>query len=154
MLAGENPTTTSSDLLRGNRAKGVPVWTVKVQIMPFADAPKYRFNPVRPYQGMVPQGLPADRDRQAGAGPQPRELLRRGRAGRVRSWRTSFRASAPARTKMLQGRLFAYGDAHRYRLGINHTSVPVTTPHAAQARGYGRDGFNAVSTVNGEASRE
>lgn len=27
--------------------------------------------------------------------------------------------------KMLQGRLFAYGDAQRYRLGVNHNSIPV-----------------------------
>lgn len=30
--------------------------------------------------------------------------------------------------KMLQGRLFAYGDAARYRLGINHGSLPVNAP--------------------------
>jgi catalase len=41
---------------------------------------------------------------------------------------------------MLQGRLFSYGDAHRYRLGINHTQLPVNCPHAAKARNYGRDG--------------
>ena len=27
--------------------------------------------------------------------------------------------------KMLQGRLFSYGDAQRYRLGVNHHSIPV-----------------------------
>jgi catalase len=26
---------------------------------------------------------------------------------------------------MLQGRLFAYGDAQRYRLGVNHHLIPV-----------------------------
>ena len=38
----------------------------------------------------------------------------------------------PSPDKMLQGRLFAYGDAHRYRLGINHTQLPVNCPHAAE----------------------
>jgi catalase len=32
--------------------------------------------------------------------------------------------------KMLQGRLFSYGDAQRYRLGVNHHQIPVN-----QARG-------------------
>jgi catalase len=41
---------------------------------------------------------------------------------------------------MLQGRLFAYGDAHRYRLGVNHTQLPVNAPHAAPVANYGRDG--------------
>src|SRR3546814_3759106 len=27
--------------------------------------------------------------------------------------------------KMLQGRLFSYGDAQRYRLGVNHYQIPV-----------------------------
>ena len=27
--------------------------------------------------------------------------------------------------KMLQGRLFSYGDAQRYRLGVNHNLIPV-----------------------------
>lgn len=30
--------------------------------------------------------------------------------------------------KMLQGRLFSYGDAHRYRLGVNHHQIPVNYP--------------------------
>ena len=48
----------------------------------------------------------------------------------------------PSPDKMLQGRLFAYGDAHRYRLGINHTRIPVNTPQgvASGATNYGRDG--------------
>lgn len=30
--------------------------------------------------------------------------------------------------KMLQARLFAYGDAQRYRLGVNHHQIPVNSP--------------------------
>lgn len=41
--------------------------------------------------------------------------------------------------KMLQGRLFAYGDAQRYRLGVNHTSIPVNAPKCP-VHGYHRDG--------------
>jgi catalase len=48
----------------------------------------------------------------------------------------------PSPDKMLQGRLFAYGDAHRYRLGINHTLLPVNSPKGVRggATNYGRDG--------------
>ena len=42
----------------------------------------------------------------------------------------------PSPDKMLQGRLFAYGDAHRYRVGINHDQLPVNRPHATEARNY------------------
>src|SRR5699024_6487425 len=30
--------------------------------------------------------------------------------------------------RMLQGRLFSYGDAQRYRLGVNHWQIPVNQP--------------------------
>ncbi|MGL6022528.1 MAG: catalase [Chitinophagaceae bacterium] len=30
--------------------------------------------------------------------------------------------------RMLQGRLFSYGDAQRYRLGVNHHQIPVNAP--------------------------
>lgn len=41
--------------------------------------------------------------------------------------------------KMLQGRLFSYGDAQRYRLGINHKSIPVNAPRCP-VHSYHRDG--------------
>jgi catalase len=46
----------------------------------------------------------------------------------------------PSPDRLLQGRLFSYGDAQRYRLGVNHTLLPVNRPHATTARTYGRDG--------------
>lgn len=41
--------------------------------------------------------------------------------------------------KMLQGRLFSYGDVQRYRLGVNHTSIPVNAPRCP-FHAYHRDG--------------
>jgi len=45
--------------------------------------------------------------------------------------------------KMLQGRLFSYGDAQRYRLGVNHNQIPVNRPHCP-VTGYHRDGAMRV----------
>ena len=45
--------------------------------------------------------------------------------------------------KMLQGRLFSYGDAHRYRLGVNHHQIPVNTPRCP-FHNYHRDGAMRV----------
>lgn len=42
--------------------------------------------------------------------------------------------------KMLQARLLAYPDAHRYRLGVNYAALPVNRPHACPAHTYHRDG--------------
>jgi catalase len=41
--------------------------------------------------------------------------------------------------KLLQGRLFAYGDAQRYRLGVNHHAIPVNAPKVP-VHAYHRDG--------------
>ncbi|MCK9265415.1 catalase [bacterium] len=45
--------------------------------------------------------------------------------------------------KMLQGRLFSYGDAQRYRLGVNHHLIPVNAPKFP-ANSYHRDGMMRV----------
>ncbi|MEG2731988.1 MAG: catalase, partial [Clostridium sp.] len=42
--------------------------------------------------------------------------------------------------KFLQGRLFAYGDAQRYRLGVNHNQIPVNQAKC-EVHDYHRDGF-------------
>ena len=45
--------------------------------------------------------------------------------------------------KMLQGRLFSYGDAQRYRLGVNHGHIPVNAPRCP-VHSYHRDGAMRV----------
>ncbi|MDR3240193.1 MAG: catalase [Clostridiales bacterium] len=42
--------------------------------------------------------------------------------------------------KLLQGRLFTYGDAQRYRLGVNHNHIPVNQAKNATVSEYHRDG--------------
>ncbi len=59
--------------------------------------------------------------------------------------------------KMLQGRLFSYGDTHRYRLGINHHQIPVNAPRCPFAS-FHRDGGmrtdgNLGATVNYEPNQ-
>lgn len=45
--------------------------------------------------------------------------------------------------KMLQGRLFSYGDAQRYRLGVNHNQIPVNSAKV-DVHAYHRDGMMRV----------
>lgn len=56
--------------------------------------------------------------------------------------------------KMLQGRLFAYGDAQRYRLGVNHHLIPVNRPrcpfHSFHRDGLMRTDGNLGSTLSYE----
>jgi len=52
--------------------------------------------------------------------------------------------------KMLQGRLFAYADAHRYRLGVNHHAIPVNQPRCP-FHNYQRDGAMQTGRNGGGA---
>jgi catalase len=45
--------------------------------------------------------------------------------------------------RMLQGRLFSYGDTQRYRLGVNHSLIPVNAPKCP-FHAYHRDGAMRV----------
>ena len=42
--------------------------------------------------------------------------------------------------KMLQGRIFAYADAHRYRVGTHYEALPVNRPHGCRVHTYHADG--------------
>ena len=51
--------------------------------------------------------------------------------------------------KMLQGRLFSYGDTQRYRLGINHSQLPVNAPIVPVSNTH-RDGYMQRGSFGGE----
>ena len=50
--------------------------------------------------------------------------------------------------RMLQARLFSYGDAQRYRLGVNFNQIPVNTPRCP-VHSYHRDGAMRVDGNQG-----
>lgn len=50
--------------------------------------------------------------------------------------------------KLLQGRLFSYGDAQRYRLGVNHDQIPVNRAHCP-VHSFHRDGKMRVDGNQG-----
>ncbi|GGN58619.1 MULTISPECIES: catalase [Oceanobacillus] len=52
--------------------------------------------------------------------------------------------------RMLQGRLFSYGDTQRYRLGVNHWQIPVNYPkNAENFHPYHRDGAMRIVPYQG-----
>ena len=51
--------------------------------------------------------------------------------------------------KMLQGRLFAYPDAHRYRIGANYMDLPVNRP-VSEVNSYSKDGQMRYSFGHGD----
>ena len=141
-IGGKDPSAIHKDLYDAIARKEYPSWTLKVQVMPEKEAAGYRFNPfdltkVWPYKDspLIPIGrMVLDR--------VPENYF-------AEVEQAAFDPSdfvpgiGPSPDPMLQARLFAYGDAHRYRLGINHTQLPVNAPRGVEggARNYGRDGL-------------
>ena len=151
VLAGANPESHNSDLLEAIERRDYPSWTLKVQVMPFAEAANYAINPF-------------DLTKVWPHGDYP--LIEVGKLVLDRNADNYFAdveqsafnpanfvpGIGPSPDKMLQGRLFAYGDAHRYRLGINHTRIAVNAPHTTKTDNYGRDGAMRVDD-NGSRSK-
>jgi catalase len=149
-IAGENPDYCQLDLLKAIESKQFPSWTVKVQIMPFADAAKYRFHPFDLTKVWSQKDYPLQELGKLVLNRNPDNYF-------ADVEQAAFNPAnfvpgvGPSPDKMLQGRLFAYGDAHRYRLGVNHTQIPVNRPHATTAQNYGRDGFMRFDGNQGRA---
>lgn len=151
-VCGENPQHHQQDLRTAIERGEHPSWTLKVQVMPDADAATYRFDPfdvtkVWPYADypLIEVGrLVLDRNPDNYFAEVEQAAFDPGHF---------VPGVGPSPDKMLQGRLFAYGDAHRYRLGVNHTRLPINAPRgvAEGAANYGRDGAMQFGPNGGRA---
>lgn len=144
--------------LVGNIDNGnFPKWRFCIQVMPEADAATYRYNPfditkVWPYKDYP--------------------LIEVGTIELNRNAQNYFAdveqaAFTPANVvpgigfspdRLLQGRLFSYGDTQRYRLGVNHHQIPVNASQVQRPHSFHRDGGmrtdgNLGANVNYEPNR-
>ena len=144
-LAGQDGDFHTRDLFEAIERGDFPSWTLRMQIMPFGDAETYRFNPfdltkVWPHSDyplievgkLVLTRNPTDHHTEIEqAAFEPNNLV-------------SGIGISP--DKMLLGRIFAYADAHRARLGVNYKQIPVNTPQAP-VHSYSKDGAMRVHNV-------
>ncbi|WP_214403786.1 catalase [Pseudonocardia lacus] len=133
------------DLFEHIRDGEHPSWTLYVQVMPYADAPGYRFNPfdltkVWPHGDyplvevgrMTLDRNPTDNHTEIEQlAFQPNNLVP---------------GIGPSPDRMLLARLFSYADAHRYRLGANYQQIPVNAP-TCPVHSYSKDGAMRVQKV-------
>ncbi len=140
-MVGNDPDHATRDLFDTIKDGGTAEWEVQIQVMTEEEAATYRFDPfdvtkVWPhgdYPCRTIGSLVLDRN--------PKNYF-------AEIEQAAFAPSnlipgiEPSPDKMLQGRLFAYQDAHRYRLGANYTQIPVNCPYMArQAANHQRDGM-------------
>ncbi|AQR69489.1 catalase [Janthinobacterium sp. LM6] len=146
-LVGKDRESSHRDLYESIENKDFPRWTLYVQIMPEKEAGTYHLNPF-------------DLSKVWPHGDYP--LIEVGVLELNRNADNHFAeveqsAFNPANVvpgisfspdKMLQGRLFSYGDAQRYRLGVNHSHIPVNAPKCP-FHSYHRDGQMRVDGNQG-----
>jgi catalase len=137
-IAGQNPDHHLQDLSEAITRGEHPSWTLHMQVMPFADAADYRFNPF-------------DLTKVWPHGDYP--LIKVGRMVLDRNpdnyfaqiEQAAFEPSSlvpgigASPDKMLLGRLFSYHDTHLYRIGANAMELPVNRPKSP-VNSYNRDG--------------
>jgi len=141
-LIGKDRESHQKDLYESIENAEFPRWDLKVQIMPEKDAATYRFHPfdlskVWPHKDypLINVGV--------------LELNRNPDNYHAEVEQSAFNPAnvvpgiSFSPDKMLQGRLFSYGDAQRYRLGVNHAQIPVNAPRCP-VHSFHRDGMMRV----------
>ncbi|CAM2749827.1 catalase [Janthinobacterium lividum] len=146
-LVGKDRESSHRDLYESIENKDFPRWTLYVQIMPEKEAGTYHLNPfdlskVWPHGDypLIEVGV-LELNRNADNHFAEVEQAAFNPANVVPG--ISFSPD-----KMLQGRLFSYGDAQRYRLGVNHSHIPVNAPKCP-FHSYHRDGQMRVDGNQG-----
>jgi catalase len=130
------------DLYEAIETGDFPRWKLCVQVMPEADAASYRFHPFDLTKVWLKGDYP----------PIEVGVMELNRNPENYFADVEQAAFNPANVvpgigfspdRMLQGRLFAYGDAQRYRLGVNHHLIPVNAARCP-VHGFSRDGAMRV----------
>ncbi|MET7492000.1 catalase [Streptomyces sp900116325] len=142
-LAGRDGNSHQTDLLQAIERGVNPSWTLYVQVMPAAEAADYRFNPFDLTKVWPHSDYPLQRVGRLVLDRNPDNVFAEVEQAAF-SPNNFVPGIGPSPDKMLQGRLFAYADAHRYRLGVNHTQLPVNAPRTTAVDNYGRDGLHAT----------
>ncbi|MBF0565082.1 MAG: catalase [Nitrospirae bacterium] len=139
-MAGQDPDHATRDLFQAIKRGEFAAWTVSVQIMRPEESESYRFDPFDITKVWPHADYPLHRLGRMVLNRNPENYF-------ADIEQAAFSpgnfvpgiSSSP--DKMLQGRLFAYADAHRYRLGANYHLLPVNRAKAVKVDNYQRDGF-------------
>ena len=146
-LIGRDRDSHQRDLYEAIERGDYPRWTLYVQIMPEMDAEKLPYHPFDLTKVWYHKDYPLI---EVGV----LELNRNPENYFAEVEQAAFNPAnlvpgiGVSPDKMLQGRLFSYGDAQRYRLGVNHHLIPVNRPRCP-FHSFHRDGQMRVDGNHG-----
>jgi len=138
-IAGDDSDFHRRDLFEAIEGGDHPSWTLKVQVMPYEDAKTYRFNPFD-LTKVWPHGDYPLID----VGTMTLNRNPDNHFAQIEQAAFEPSAIVPgigfSPDKMLLGRVFAYSDTHRYRIGPNYQQLPVNRHRVEGAYTYQFDG--------------
>ncbi|XP_069824227.1 catalase-like [Dendropsophus ebraccatus] len=150
MLAGTNPDYAIKDLFEAISKGDFPSWTLYIQVMTIEQAKKLPYNPFDITKVWYEEEFPLI--------PVGKFTLNRNPVNYFAeveqiafSPHNLVPGIEPSPDKILHGRMFAYGDAHRYRLGANFAQIPVNCPMRSKVANVERDGLMAMGDNQGNA---
>ena len=148
-LVAEDRESAQRDLYEAIERGENPKWTFFIQVMPEEDAPGYRFHPFDLTKVWSKQDYPLIEVGEFELNRNPENYF--ADVEQAAFTPANFVPGiGPSPDRMLQGRLFSYGDAARYRVGINHHQIPVNYPRGAKnVNTYHRDGQGRVDGNQG-----
>lgn len=132
-----------------------PQWELHVQLMPPEHVDRHAFDPLDPTKVWPEDRYPL---RKVGTMTLNRNPLNYFAEVEQAAFSPGVLVPGiePSEDKLLQGRLFSYPDAQRYRLGANYLHIPVNCPYAP-VRNHQRDGAMTMkadpSPINYEPNR-
>jgi catalase len=116
-----------------------PKWTLYLQVMPEEDAAATPYNPFD-----LTKVWPHDDYPLIEVGELVMDSIPRNYFQMVENAAYNVSNVVPgigfSPDKMLQARIFAYADAHRYRIGTHYEALPANAPRAATVNHYHKDG--------------
>ena len=138
-LAGSDADYYRRDLFDAIARGDNPSWDVFVQVMPYEEGKTYRFNPFDLTKTISLKDYPRIKVGTLTLNRNPENFFTQiEQAGFSPGNLVPGTGLSP--DKMLLGRIFAYPDAQRHRIGPNYNQLPVNQPHAAEARNYQHEG--------------
>ncbi len=142
-LSGKNPDFATQDLYDAIENGNFPSWTVYVQIMKPEEIYTTEYDPFDVTKVWSQKDYPLIEIGTMVLDKNPKDYFAEVEQSAFSPARFIPGISASP-DKMLQARLFAYEDAHRYRLGVNYQQIPINSPKNACPFSTQRDGFMTV----------
>ncbi|WP_299377457.1 catalase [uncultured Kiloniella sp.] len=146
-LVGEDRESHQKDLFDSIENGDFPKWTLFVQVMPEKEAGSYHVNPFDLTKVWPKADYPLIEVGEFELNRNPENYFAEVEQSAFNPGNVVPGISFSP-DKMLQGRLFSYGDTQRYRLGVNHSQIPVNAPRCP-FHSYHRDGAMRVDGNGG-----